>query len=129
MDGRLLTILQAIRTKQWSYIGGSATLQPTLMGLSQELGHPASWGDPAQLPAYGGTIANATWKKFGVTSRHGVGGFPCEVVHGGLGASWGLGDGCTANASLRFLLAFAEAIALYLPVRCLRCTGDFVYLY
>lgn len=87
------------------------------MSLSQDLGHPPSWGDPAQLPAYGGAIANATWQKLGMTGRRGVGGFPCEVVHGGLGVKWGLGNGCTTNAALRLALAFVEAIALYLPVR------------
>lgn len=84
--------------------------------MAQDLGHPASWGDPSKLPAYGGTVANAAWKQLGVTSRHGVGGLPCETLHGGLSVRWGLGDGCTANASIRFALAFAEAIALYLPV-------------
>ncbi|KZP31344.1 hypothetical protein FIBSPDRAFT_945358 [Athelia psychrophila] len=118
LDGRLLTILQAIRTRQWSYIHGPATPAHGLIlqGLSRELGHPAAWGDPLQLPAYGGAAADATWAALGVASRRGVGGFPCEVVHGGLGARWGVGSGCTANAGLRFALAFAEAVALYLPV-------------
>jgi len=51
-----------------------------------------------------------------VTSRADVGGFPCEVVHGGLGLKWGFGGGCAGNAAIRFALAFIEAMVLYLPV-------------
>src|SRR5882762_2721384 len=88
-----------------------------LIDLARDLGHPPSWGDPIQLPAYGGTLASATWKKLGVTSRPNVGGFPCEMVHGGIGPKWGVGNGCTTNAIIRFAVAFVEAMALYLPVR------------
>jgi hypothetical protein len=84
--------------------------------MAQDLGHPPSWGDPVQIPAYGGSFANATWQKLGVTSRTNVGGFPCEMVHGGLGLKWGFGNSCTGNATIRLAVAFVEAMALYLPV-------------
>jgi hypothetical protein len=87
------------------------------MDVAEDLGHPRSWGDPAQIPAFGGTLANATWQKLGMTSRPNVGGFPCEMVHDGLGLKWGFGNGCTGNATIRLALAFIEAMALYLPVR------------
>jgi hypothetical protein len=87
------------------------------MNMAQDLGYPPSWGDPAQLPAFGGTLANATWRKLGVASRPNVGGFPCEIVHGGLQQKWGLGNSCTGNAVIRIAVAFVEAMALYLPVR------------
>jgi len=38
------------------------------------------------------------------------------MVHGDLGLRWGLGNGCTGNAAIRFALAFVEAMTLYLPV-------------
>jgi len=84
--------------------------------MSQDLGYPPSWGNVDLLPAYGGAAANVAWRKLGVTSRANVGGFPCEIVHGGLGSRWGLGNGCTANAAIRLILAFFEAVAIYLPV-------------
>jgi len=87
------------------------------MDVAQDLGQPRSWGDIAQLPAFGGTLANQAWQKLGVTSRANVGGFPCEMVHGNLGLNkWGFGSNCTGNAAIRFALAFVEAMALYLPV-------------
>lgn len=85
--------------------------------MSQDLGYPPSWGRAGLLPAYGGAAANLAWQKLGVTSRANVGGFPCEIVHGGLGSRWGLGNGCTVNAAIRLALAFFEAVAIYLPVR------------
>jgi len=86
------------------------------MDVAQDLGQPRSWGDMSQIPAFGGTFANEAWKKLGVLSRANVGGFPCEMVHGGLGLKWGFGTGCTGNAAIRFALAFVEAMALYFPV-------------
>lgn len=87
--------------------------------MSQDLGYPPSWGDADLLPAYGGAMANAAWQQLGVIGRANVGGFPCDIVHGRLGSRWGLGNGCTTNAAVRFALAFFEAIAIYLPVRCI----------
>lgn len=119
VDQRFLDTLRAIRNNDWSYIRGSLAHSHLLMNVAQDLGKPRSWGDPAQIPAYGGPSANATWQKIGVTSRADVGGFPCEVVHGDLGLKWGFGSGCAGNAAIRFALAFVEAMALYLPVRAL----------
>jgi len=116
VDHRFLDTLRAIRNGDWSYIRGSPTHSHLLMDVAEDLGHPRSWGDPAQIPAFGGTLANATWQKLGMTSRPNVGGFPCEMVHDGLGLKWGFGNGCTGNATIRLALAFIEAMALYLPV-------------
>lgn len=86
------------------------------MGVATDLGHPASWGDPVILPAFGGAAATAAWKSLGVNNRHGLGGLPCELVHGGLGSNLGLAGSCTANAGIRWARAFIEAVAIYLPV-------------
>lgn len=117
VDQRLLHALRALRNNDWSYIRGSPTHSHLLTNMAQDLGYPPSWGDPAQLPAFGGTLANITWRKLGVASRPNVGGFPCEIVHGGLQQKWGLGNSCTGNAAIRIAVAFVEAMALYLPVR------------
>ncbi|KIM85208.1 hypothetical protein PILCRDRAFT_817207 [Piloderma croceum F 1598] len=116
VDQRLLHALRALRKNDWSYIRGSPTHSHLLTNMARDLGYPPSWGDPAQLPAFGGTLANATWRKLGVASRPNVGGFPCEIVHGGLQQKWGLGNSCTGNAAIRIAVAFVEAMALYLPV-------------
>lgn len=88
-----------------------------LKSYATDLGYPTSWADPTILPTYGGTIAQAAWEKLGVTSRPNVGGLPCELVHGGVGASLGLQHSCLANTGLRGAKAWMEAIAIYLPVR------------
>ncbi|CAA7265795.1 unnamed protein product [Cyclocybe aegerita] len=116
LDGRIIETLQLIRTRQWSYKTGSAHHATVLQSGATDLGLPASWGDPHALPAYGGAIANEAWKKLGVTSRPGVAGIPCEVIHGQVGSSLGLRESCTANASLRMAKGFFEATAIYLPV-------------
>ena len=112
IDPRILAALRAIRTGNFSYKKGLSVPPDLVTSLSADLGYPAAWGDPAQLPPFGGPSADAVWKVLGVPNRHGVGGLPCEVVHGGV-----TGNSCTANAGIRGLQAFAEAIALYLPVR------------
>ncbi|KAJ7630946.1 hypothetical protein FB45DRAFT_552499 [Roridomyces roridus] len=117
VDPRLLEALRAIRSQKWSYRTGSPTHQNLLTTYAQELGHPASWGDPTLLPAYGGAHADKIWKSLGVTTRPGVGGLPCQVVHGKVGSSLGLQHSCTANAGLRGSKALVEAIAIYLPVQ------------
>ena len=119
VDHRLIGALRAVRDGNWSYIRGSSSHSQILSGMAEELGHPAVWGDPDYLPPYGGSSADRVWQQLGVTSRPGVGGFPCDIVHAGIGSRWGLGNGCAANAGIRFALAFLEAILLYLPVRSL----------
>lgn len=84
------------------------------MEYAQDLGYPAAWGDPNQLPAYSHS-ANQTWKAIGLPSpRPGVGGLPCELVHGSVGM--GLEGSCTANAGMRGLTALVKALGIYLPV-------------
>ncbi|KAJ7786317.1 integral membrane protein [Mycena metata] len=107
--------LRAIRAKEWSYIKGSPSQSQLLRTYAQDLGHPAAWGDPAALPAYGGAQADKVWKQFGLTGRSGVGGLPCQMVHGEVGSSLGLEHSCTANAGLRGIKVLLEAIAIYLP--------------
>ncbi|ETW87224.1 hypothetical protein HETIRDRAFT_431632 [Heterobasidion irregulare TC 32-1] len=110
IDPRLSSGLRAIRSGQWSYINGTK-LQPNMLAtLSQDLGYPASWGTPLSVPAYGGSMANASWKALGVSGRDGVGGVPCEIIHGTGGVS------CTGNAIFRAQHAFLKAVAIYLPV-------------
>ncbi|KAG6857568.1 hypothetical protein H0H87_000167 [Tephrocybe sp. NHM501043] len=115
LDSRVIKALKLLRLGNWSYINGSAAHSTVLTGFSQELGYSASLGDPALLPAYGGAVADAAWKTLGVKNRRGVGGLPCELVHGSVGSSLGLEGSCTANSSIRGAMAFLEAIAIYLP--------------
>lgn len=117
VDNSIIRILQCIRAGTWSYRTGSPQYGHILQKRAQMLGRPAEWGDPSILPAYGGTVANSVWKFIGVHSRSGVGGVPCEVVHGITGASLGLQHSCATNTGLRVLKAFLEALAIYLPVR------------
>ncbi|KAF8140263.1 hypothetical protein EV363DRAFT_1426683 [Boletus edulis] len=114
IDKRLLEVLRALREGTWSYARGS---KHNIVGsLAEELGRSSSWADPAVLPAYGGNFANDTWKQLGVEGRSGIGGMPCEIVHGGIGASFGLQNDCVANTAIRTAYVFAQALALYLPV-------------
>ena len=128
VDGRLLHALNLLRDgKRWSYLRGSVEYPHLLTSYSQELGFPKEWGDPSRLPSYGGPSANSIWQALGVRSRPGVGGIPCEVVHGRLGRRFGLSSSCTANASLRGVMAFIKAVAIYLPVGLhLRATPSFL---
>jgi hypothetical protein len=123
LDGRILDALRLIRDRRWSYANGSPSHSHILRKLSRELGYNSSWGDPAALPAYGGAVADAAWRSLGVKNRPGVGGLPCELVHGGVGSNLGLEGSCTANASLRGLKAFREAIVIYLPASMLVFQG------
>lgn len=117
LDPRLTEALRYIREGTWSYISGSLQHADLLTNYSHELGHPSAWGDPNILPPYGGAVANATWKELGLTGRSGVGGLPCDIVHGRVGSSLNLSNSCTTNVTLRSVTAFLEAIAIYLPVR------------
>jgi len=116
LDGRIKKTLQYIREGSWSYFTGSPNHNFVLQGAATELGYSGSWADPSLLPAYGGAIANEAWKKLGVTSRPGVGGIPCEILHARVGSSLGLQASCTANAALRLSKGFVDALAIYLPV-------------
>ncbi|PPQ80833.1 hypothetical protein CVT25_001958 [Psilocybe cyanescens] len=119
LDGRIIDVLQYIRAGTWSYITGSALHSSHLQTSATDLGLPAAWGDPVAIPAYGGAAATANWEKLGLKTRPGVGGMPCEVIHGQVGASLGLTGSCTANAGLRMFKGFTEALAIYLPVHIL----------
>ncbi|KAG6813784.1 hypothetical protein H0H92_007196 [Tricholoma furcatifolium] len=116
LDGRIIRTLRLIREGSWSYIYGSAEHSTILTKFSQELGHNPSWGNPQLLPAYGGATADVVWKAMNVNNRHGVGGLPCQLVHGSVGSSIGLNGSCAANSIIRGSMAFLEAIAIYLPV-------------
>lgn len=111
IDPRILGALRAIRTGAISYINGRSDPVDLISSLSTHLGYPAAWGDISRIPAYGGSTATAGWRTLGVPSRDRLGGIPCELVHGGV-----TGSSCAANAGIRGLYAFAEAIAIYLPV-------------
>lgn len=111
VDTRILGALRALREGRWAYTTGLSDPVDLVSSLSRDLHYPSAWGDPAQLPSYGGPSANAVWKTLGVTNRAGLGGLPCELVHGGIG-----GGSCTSNAAIRGALAFAEAMLIYAPV-------------
>lgn len=113
IDPRILEALRAIRDGRWSYIDGVSYPPDILSSLSHDLGYPSVWGNPSQLPSHGGPSANAAWKTLGVKNRAGLGGVPCELVHGGVG-----GHSCLGNATIRGTFALAEAMLIYVPVRC-----------
>lgn len=110
IDNRLVLTLRAIRSGHWVY--GSGGRYPELLtSMAQDIGVPSSWGNPAMLPPRGGLSANNTWAVLGVMGRNGVGGLPCEIVHGGMDRK-----SCTANSARRGAKAFVEALLIYLPV-------------
>lgn len=112
MDKRLLLALRGLRNGSWRYSRSSLTQTHLLTTMAQDLGYPSAWGDPSILPAYGGKRADEVWKALNVIGRAGVGGVPCEIVHGGIA-----GGSCVGNAGVRWLQAFVKAVAIYLPVR------------
>lgn len=116
LDGGILSILQKLRGRTWSYINGSAEHANILQDTAKKLGLPRAWGDPTLVPAYGGAIGDQTWNKLGYANRPGLGGIPCELLHGEVGSSFGLQGSCTANAALRTFKGFTESLAIYLPV-------------
>ncbi|KAF7306930.1 hypothetical protein MIND_00485600 [Mycena indigotica] len=117
VDPRLLEALRGLRSRTWSYRKGVSHKPDLLTSYARDLGYPSVWGDPSHLPAYGGAQANDAWKRLGISNRVGIGGIPCEMVHGHVGSNLGLEASCTANASLRGVKAFFEAVAIYLPVQ------------
>ncbi|KAJ3975356.1 hypothetical protein EV361DRAFT_792548 [Lentinula raphanica] len=115
VDSRLLRALRLLRSKEWTYTRGSPANPTLLTTYAKDLGYPSSWGDPSRLPAFGGPSAENVWKVLGVTGREGLGGVPCELVHGGVGSNMSLAGSCTANSGIRGAKAFFEAVLLYLP--------------
>ncbi|KAI6133060.1 hypothetical protein EDD16DRAFT_1734205 [Pisolithus croceorrhizus] len=115
IDWRLLELLRAVRQGNWSYIHGSDQ-HKVASSLATDLGYPTSWGNPKHLPARGRQTANKAWMALGVSGRDGVGGLPCQLVHGRAAAWFGLDDGCVANAVFRAVYALIEAFTIYLPV-------------
>ena len=114
LDPRAILALQSVRDGSLSYIRRYAA-SPDLAEFAEDLGYPASWGDMNVVPAYG-TDATPIWRKLGVEGRDGIGGIPCELVHGGNGA----GNSCRKNISIRGQKAWLAAIMIYLPVLLLR---------
>jgi len=110
VDDRLTHTLRLIHSRDWLYSTGSTSHRTLLTSYAKDLGYPASWGDPYQIPNHGGKSALNTWKAMDVP-RGGIGGIPCELVHGTV-----TGSSCTANASLRFFHAIPKALLIYLPV-------------
>ena len=110
IDPRITWVLQSVRKGSLSYHGHYAA-SPNLVEFSKDLGYPASWGDFRIIPAYG---MNSTpiWRKLGVKGRDGVGGIPCELVHGDNGS----GNSCWQNISIRGRKAWLAALLIYLPV-------------
>ncbi|KAF9076285.1 hypothetical protein BDP27DRAFT_1358278 [Rhodocollybia butyracea] len=94
VDSRLLRALRLIRSGEWTYSRGSSAHASLLTTYAKDLGYPSTWGDPLFV---------------------GHRGVPCELVHGGTGSMLGLDASCTANAGIRGLKAFLEAILVYLP--------------
>ncbi|KAJ7706172.1 hypothetical protein B0H17DRAFT_919881 [Mycena rosella] len=117
LDPRVIDTLRAIRANKWSYLTGSPSHSHLLTTYARDLGSPAAWGDPSRLPAFGGAHADQVWKQLGVSTRPGVGGLPCQIIHGDVGSSLGLVHSCTANAGLRGIKVLLEAIVIYLPVQ------------
>jgi hypothetical protein len=111
IDPRILGALRALRNGDFSYVRHFTSKPDMVTSLSRDIGYPPAWGDVTRLPAYGGPSAEAAWRELGVKTRSAVGGLPCELVHGGVSRS-----SCTANAFKRGVFAFAEAVAIYLPV-------------
>lgn len=115
VDWRLLELLRAVRQGNWSYIHGSDQ-HGLASTLASDLRYPTSWGNPELLPAHGGQTASRAWAALGVNGRDGVGGLPCQLVHGRAVAWFGLADSCVANAIFRAVYALMEAFVIYLPV-------------
>ncbi|KAH7880732.1 hypothetical protein F5879DRAFT_532092 [Lentinula edodes] len=115
VDNRLLRVLRLIRSGEWTYTRGSPTQATLLTTYAKDLGYPSSWGDPLRVPAFGGPSAERVWELIGVKGRHGLGGVPCELVHGGVGSKMSLAGSCTGNSSIRGVKAFFEAVLVYLP--------------
>ncbi|KAL5534232.1 hypothetical protein ACEPAG_694 [Sanghuangporus baumii] len=117
VDERLLEALRRLRKGTWGY--GKPESHMLLSTMAADLGYPPSWGDSLCLPEYGGKVSEVSWRALGVRGRSGVGGIPCEIVHGGVGSSvipGGVGGSCVVNSLARGGLGFLEALVIYTPV-------------
>ncbi|THH11100.1 hypothetical protein EW145_g875 [Phellinidium pouzarii] len=117
VDDRILDVLRRRREGTWTY--GEEPSHGLLSPMAEDLGYSPSWGDTLQLPSIGGETANKTWELLGVKGRTGVGGLPCELIHGGVGRyiiPGGVGSSCFANLLVRSSMGFLEALAIYAPV-------------
>jgi len=110
IDTRIIRALQSLRNGSLSY-NRRHVVSPDLVEFTKDLGYPASWGDLSVVPAYG-TDATPMWRNLGVEGRDGIGGIPCELVHGGNGA----GNSCRKNINIRGRKAWLAALLIYLPV-------------
>ena len=110
IDPRIIWTLQSVGNGSLSYNRRRAA-SSGLIEFTKDLGYPASWGDLSVVPAYG-AAATPIWKKLGVKGRDGIGGIPCELVHGSIGA----GNSCRRNISIRGRRAWLVAFLIYLPV-------------
>lgn len=131
MDERLLLALRSLRNSNphvWIYGNKKTTPDAVhlLGGLSESLGYPYSWGNPAQLPKdltearNQKVMARASNTDFllqdaaGLRGRGEMAGMPCEIVHCGVG-----GSNCYKNALYRFLRAYRVCLGIYIPVHLL----------
>lgn len=131
MDDRLLLALRSLRKQdphEWVYGNKQTTPAATdLLGsLSESLGYPYGWGDPAQLPATQAAArkmkrdaaATKTDHLFqdaaGLRGKGEMAGLPCEIVHCGTG-----GSNCYKNSLYRFLRAYRVCLGIYIPVHLL----------
>jgi len=84
-------LLEALRLlKSGKWSYGSMVNRELLMNMSKDIGLPPNWGDPSQQ------------KKI-----------PCQLIHSNLAVS------CEGNAFIRWLRAFKQSLAIYLPVHIL----------
>ena len=111
VEPELMIAIPALGRGDWVY-GQKSTKYPQLVDeLCGRLGVPTTWGDPTIIPDFGGDTANKVWAQLGVINRAGVGGLPCELVHG-----WTNTSSCALNALTRFRKSFFRCILLYLPI-------------
>ena len=136
VDSRLLEALRGLARGSWSYnsvenryiltgmffricMVTSVLISLLCLDYATDLGYPSAWGDSLLIPSQGGPRAAEAWGRLGVEHRPGIGGFPCELVHGRVGSSvipGGIESSCTGNAFVRFAIGFLEGLALYAPV-------------
>jgi hypothetical protein len=115
IDPRLVLVLRAVQKGNWVYgEPGSPPHSEILKTLATSMGLPRGWGDPQFLPARSGPVADVAWKKLNVKSRPGVGGLPCDLVHGKT-----VGPSCSSNTIRRASQAFLQALLIYAPVHTL----------
>jgi hypothetical protein len=108
LDQRLLETLRAIQAGTFSYSKG-VTPPGLLTSMASDMGTPASWGDPKQLSATGGTGVRDVYRALG--TQRAVGGIPCELVHGHVDQK-----SCAVNAARRGAVVFLKALMIYSPV-------------